>query len=248
MRHWGVILAILAGMAGAAAAQHTEIQTTRQGHPLQCRPGTNEAAQIAQCFQLLNQYRVSMGRSALAYDVRLEQSVEAHCHHMAVHNFFAHQGPPGEPETATYATRARACGTTADSENLAEGMRTASAVMTGWRKSPAHNANMLDGSMTRVGIGCYLGGPGGPYWGQVFGRGRVPAAFQPQNQPAAAPPAPAPDSDPPATEDPPPNNPVQIDPPDPEDNNPSRPRRISASRNPPPPPARKIVPAGLLRR
>jgi uncharacterized protein YkwD len=236
-------------LSPSAFAQHSETKRTAQGHPLGCRPSSSEAAEISACFQQLNQYRQAQGRSALAYDQALEEAMEGHCHHMVVHNFFSHNGPAGEPETARFTDRARACGTTASGENIAWGQRNASAVMNSWRNSPGHNANMLNSGYTRVGIGCYLGGRS-PYWGQLFGRGAVTRA-QPNQPPPPAPPQPnnpPPAGTPPASNNPPPPannnpNPALIGNPTPSD-----PGTGSSGIRQDVPRPPKRVPAGMLKR
>jgi uncharacterized protein YkwD len=113
-------------------------------------------------FALLNDYRISNGRSALTYDTKLEATIQGHCIHMGIHSFFDHTAP--ESAVSSPWTRANLCGTSANGENIANGYSSPAAVMTGWKNSPGHNANMLNSSFTRVGIGYYQG-----YWGQIFG-------------------------------------------------------------------------------
>ena len=125
-------------------------------------PSSSEKAKITEVFNLLNQYRIASGKGALANDAKLEATIEGHCHHMAVHTFFSHTAP--EAAVSSPWTRAGLCGTSANGENIAAGYANASAVMTGWKNSPGHNANMLNGTFKRVGVGSY-----GSQWGQIFG-------------------------------------------------------------------------------
>ena len=52
-------------------------------------------------------------------------------------------------------------------ENIASGQPSATAVMGSWMRSPGHRANILDCSLTRLGVGMATG-PGGPWWTQLF--------------------------------------------------------------------------------
>jgi uncharacterized protein YkwD len=172
-------VSVVFGLIGAVAAyaQHSEIQRLSNGHPLQCRASSTESGQNQDVFRQLNQYRISRGLNALSYDQRLEECIEAHCHHMSVEGVMSHTMP--EPQAATPFVRARECGTTASAENVARGQANATIVMNAWKNSPGHNANMLNGNYTRVGCGFY--NAGGPYWGQLFGTGQV--TQQPTNTP-----------------------------------------------------------------
>jgi uncharacterized protein YkwD len=53
-------------------------------------------------------------------------------------------------------------------ENIAEGQQTPAAVMTAWMNSAGHRANILDCSLTTLGVGVATGS-GGPWWTQDFG-------------------------------------------------------------------------------
>lgn len=134
--------------------------------PVCCVPSTQEKAVIMQVFDLLNQHRQANGCGPLSYDDKLEAAIEGHCHHMAAHGFFAHDAPEsvvGDPWK-----RAALCGTGASGENIAAGQQDAADVMSSWKSSPGHNANMLNCGFSRVGIGYYVGGSWGRYWGQLF--------------------------------------------------------------------------------
>jgi len=131
--------------------------------PVCCTPETAEQPDIDEVFSLLNAHRASNGVSALAYDNLLQLAIQGHCVHMSAHSFFAHEAP--ESSVTLPWGRAELCGTTASGENIAQGYGSPSAVMTGWTNSSGHNANMLNGGFTRVGIGFE---DAGSYWGQIF--------------------------------------------------------------------------------
>ena len=58
-------------------------------------------------------------------------------------------------------------GLSARAENIARGQADAAAVMDAWMDSAGHRANILDCSLTRLGVGIADGG-GGPWWTQLF--------------------------------------------------------------------------------
>jgi uncharacterized protein YkwD len=112
-------------------------------------------------FQLLNDYRIASGLSALANNTQLEETIQGHCRHMAAHSFFDHTAP--ESVVSSPWDRAELCGTSANGENIAMGYRSPEEVMTGWQNSDGHNRNMLGSSWSEVGIGEHEN-----YWGQIF--------------------------------------------------------------------------------
>jgi uncharacterized protein YkwD len=126
-----------------------------------CAPTTPQKTELETLFKLLNEYRAEKGKPALVYDAKLEATVQGHCEHMIDHGFFDHIAP--EAAVANPTARAKLCGTTALSENLAGGQSTPAAVMAAWKGSAGHNANMI-GNYKRVGL-CRAGS----YWGQIFG-------------------------------------------------------------------------------
>lgn len=130
--------------------------------PVCCAPTDVDRAAIDAVFALLNEHRLSRGRAPVTYDPALEAAIQGHCMHMELHDFFSHDAP--EAAVRSPWDRAALCGVDAHGENIAWGYESPEEVMEGWRWSPGHNANMLNGNFTRVGIGKY-----GTYWGQLFG-------------------------------------------------------------------------------
>ncbi len=130
--------------------------------PVCCAPTDVDRGAIDEAFALLNEHRLSRGRPPLAYDPALESAIQGHCMHMALHDFFSHDAP--EYVVSSPWDRASMCDADAHGENIAWGYESPQDVMTGWKWSPGHNANMLNASFARVGIGKY-----GTYWGQLFG-------------------------------------------------------------------------------
>jgi len=143
-----------------APVSHSETLThAATPHALGCIPSDAEKSYIYQVLNQLNDYRLANGLNALRYDLALERSVEGHCHHMSQHGFFAHTHTfANEPESQSPSLRSQANGAgSAGGENIASGYGTPTAVMTAWKASPGHNANML-GSYARVGIGYFTTG------------------------------------------------------------------------------------------
>lgn len=131
--------------------------------PVCCAPTTAEKQQIDEVFALVNEHRAANGVPALAYDTKLEATIQGHCIHMVLHPFFDHKAP--EAAIRDFWTRAGMCGTSANAENIANGQNSPTSVMASWKSSSGHNANMLNPKYTRIGIGRH-----GSYWGQIFGQ------------------------------------------------------------------------------
>lgn len=83
---------------------------------------------------------------------------------MSERGYFSHT----TPENVGFAERARRAGyPSPGAENIARGHRSAEAVMQGWMESPGHRENILNCSLTTMGVGVDTDGW---YWTQVFGR------------------------------------------------------------------------------
>lgn len=181
-------LALVGGAAPKARPPHSEtLIHAASPHALGCVPSDAEKSYILQVLAQLNDYRILNGLQPLVHDITLERAMVGHCHHMPQHGFFAHTHSfATEPESQDWVLRAQANGGgfTSYGENIAVGYTTPTEVMDGWKGSPGHNANMLNASWTRVGVGYYTTGD---YWGQLFGTG---SAVQPDsNTPTVATPA-----------------------------------------------------------
>jgi uncharacterized protein YkwD len=53
-------------------------------------------------------------------------------------------------------------------ENVAVGQPTPEAVVTAWMNSRGHRKNILNSSLTTIGVGCSQSSNGRPYWTQQF--------------------------------------------------------------------------------
>jgi uncharacterized protein YkwD len=116
-----------------------------------------------QVLALVNIQRAAAGCGALAGDAALADLARAHSADMRDRNFFSHTNPEGLDPFQ----RAARAGLVARAENIAYGQPDPAAVMDAWMNSPGHRANILDCSLTRLGVGM-AAGPGGPWWTQDF--------------------------------------------------------------------------------
>ena len=167
--------------AGAAGALRTEldagrIPTTRNGGqtaepapppPAESTPLAPPAADPAEAevLALVNAERSGAGCPAIAWDETLAQVARLHSADMAARDYMDHTNPDG----LSPFDRAAAAGTTASAENIAAGQQTAADVMASWMASPGHRANILNCSLTRLGVGVGYGGSYGITWTQLFG-------------------------------------------------------------------------------
>lgn len=135
--------------------------------------GLNQAqaneAEEQQLLDLINKYRQENGVTPLVPSGTLSTSAEHHSKDMSDHDFFSHRtkesshypadsGPADRMAREGYPTDA------ATAENIASGQPTADEVFDDWRRSPEHDAAMLDGQYTAAGVG-----QDGTYWTTDFG-------------------------------------------------------------------------------
>jgi uncharacterized protein YkwD len=117
-----------------------------------------------QVLALVNAARAAAGCEALSADGGLASVARAHSEDMRDRGYFDHVNLDGlDPFD-----RAARAGVTARAENIASGQRDAAEVMDSWMNSSGHRANILDCSLTRLGVGIAQGS-GGPWWTQLFG-------------------------------------------------------------------------------
>ena len=126
----------------------------------------------AEVVVLTNQERAKAGCPALTASLQLAGAAEGHSADMAINDYFSHYGLDGRSpwdriqETGyTYSLAA---------ENIAAGYSTPAAVVQGWMNSHGHRANILNCSLTEIGVGyVYLANDTGSvnyhhYWTQLF--------------------------------------------------------------------------------
>lgn len=159
-------------------------------------------------LSLINNYRAANGVGPLALNSTLNSVAEWMANDMATNNYFSHTDSLGRDPFQRMCDMGY-CANTWKGENLAAGVATAQEAFDLWKGSPGHNANMLSGNFTVIGIGrAYNAGSAyGWYWATEFGgQGdptpppAPPPAPEPTPKPYVPPPTPAPT--PPPTPDP----------------------------------------------
>lgn len=137
--------------------------------PVGLDPARANEAEEQQLLDLINKYRQENGVAPLVPSGTLSTSAEHHSKDMSDHDFFSHgtkessyypadSGPADRMAREGYPTDA------ATAENIAWGQPTAEEVFDDWRRSPEHDAAMLDGQYTAAGVGHV-----GTYWTTDFG-------------------------------------------------------------------------------
>ena len=53
-------------------------------------------------------------------------------------------------------------------ENIGMGQTSSGEIVNNWMNSPGHRSNILDGSLTRIGVAVAYSSNGTPYWCQQF--------------------------------------------------------------------------------
>ena len=129
-------------------------------------PSQNAASYEQQVLDLVNEQRASYGLAPLSYSKELEAVAYAHSKDMAQNNYFIHTNLSGQSPF----DRMRSAGISYRSaaENIAAGQKTPQEVVNAWMNSEGHRANILNSSVTKMGVGIYSGGSYGTYWTQLF--------------------------------------------------------------------------------
>ncbi len=126
--------------------------------------------------QILNDYRVANGLQPLMVSDMISEACDRHGSDMGKYRFFDHytQASDWFAVGASPWDRMAASGynfNTYKGENIAAGYSTAEAVFQGWKNSPGHNANMLNGNFKVLGVSLVVvsGSPYTSYWTTDFG-------------------------------------------------------------------------------
>ncbi|MFI1961794.1 sigma-70 family RNA polymerase sigma factor [Streptomyces althioticus] len=128
--------------------------------PARPAPAGGPAAQV---LALTNAQRAQAGCAPVKIDDRLARAAQAHSEDMSANGYFSHTGRNG----SNFADRARAQGhPSPGAENIARGQGSAASVMDAWMNSPGHRANILNCSLTSLGVGVVSSDW---TWTQVFG-------------------------------------------------------------------------------
>lgn len=129
-------------------------------------PAQSAASYEQQVLELVNEQRTNYGLAPLSYSKELEAVAYAHSKDMAQNNYFSHTNLSGQSPF----DRIHAAGISYRSaaENIAAGQKTPQEVVSAWMNSAGHRANILNSSVTKMGVGIYSGGSYGIYWTQLF--------------------------------------------------------------------------------
>ncbi|MGY1602647.1 CAP domain-containing protein [Geodermatophilus sp. SYSU D00815] len=122
-----------------------------------------DAGAEGQVLALVNRERAAAGCGPVVADEGLASVARAFSADMRDRGFFSHTDPDG----LSPFDRGDRAGVTVLAENIAYGQPDAAAVMADWMDSAGHRANILNCSLTRLGVGVAQG-PGGPWWTQNF--------------------------------------------------------------------------------
>jgi uncharacterized protein YkwD len=131
-------------------------------------PTTKPAARVAsstaaQVLSLVNDERGKAGCQPLAEESHLTKAAQDYSDDMSARDFFAHTNPEG----VTFDQRIKTAGySKPGAENIAKGQTSAAQVMESWMNSEGHRANILNCSLTKLGVGFTKAGN---YWVQDFG-------------------------------------------------------------------------------
>ncbi|MDK4689145.1 Slam-dependent surface lipoprotein [Kingella negevensis] len=132
-------------------------------------PAATQATEVQKAVENTNKIRQDLGLSALKYDARLSAYAQRRAEEIV--QLFEHQRlSSGQAIGSGVAVVNRKQGAVWG-ENIAMGQTTADIVVTDWKNSKGHYANMINKDYTKIGLGLvYL--PNSQkkyYWVQIFG-------------------------------------------------------------------------------
>ena len=111
--------------------------------------GVENYTMANEVLAIMNAERAAEGLAPLTADPVLTEYAMQRA--AEVNMFFSHTRPDGTDCFTVYGDEYRYG---AKAENIAFGQRNAQEVMDSWMNSPGHRANILDGNLSSVGIGC----------------------------------------------------------------------------------------------
>jgi len=137
----------------------------------------------ASALAKVNQYRAAgatcgshgafPSAAALSWNALLTQAAEGHSQDMVANDFFAHNSFDGR----TFDQRITASGYNWSqvAENIAAGQTSVDEVMAGWMASEGHCVNIMNASLTEIGMVCVAGSASNTYrtyWAMDLGKPR----------------------------------------------------------------------------
>jgi uncharacterized protein YkwD len=154
-----VLILTISVLAAAAPASYIEVKGTSSSQE-------QTGAQVAKpqavlndyenaVAALINDYRVSSGLNAIAYEPTLTYIAKVRSADLMDRNYFSHYTPEGT--TVFDLMRANGITSKIRGENLAQampaGIGSPEAFMNAWKNSASHNANMLRAGYNYIGVG-----------------------------------------------------------------------------------------------
>ncbi|GAA0279584.1 hypothetical protein GCM10009539_79390 [Cryptosporangium japonicum] len=150
-----------ASPSGEASAPSESEDTGEQSATTLSAP--NETEEVV---ALVNTARAQAGCDPVHADPKLTSASLLHSQDMIARGYFSHNTPDG----ASPWDRAKEAGYEVPTgENIAQGQKTADAVMDAWMNSEGHRANILNCSSKAIGVGVAVDSGGTVYWTQMFG-------------------------------------------------------------------------------
>lgn len=139
------------------------VTTNQPTAPTQTDSAEFNTVYEAEVLRLVNAERAKYGLSPLAQDSGATEV--AHIRAKEIVTYFSHTRPNG----SSCFTAAKELGISYRSagENIAYGYPSPQSVVNGWMNSEGHRKNILSGSFSKIGIGCFESG-GILYWTQFF--------------------------------------------------------------------------------
>ncbi len=123
----------------------------------------SESQFAAEVVRLVNIERSKEGLSALKSDSTVQSAAQVRAKEIV--SSFSHTRPDGSQ--CFTALQEAGVNYSGAGENIAYGQKTPQEVVTAWMNSPGHRANIMNGSFTTIGVGCYKSG-NTYYWSQFF--------------------------------------------------------------------------------
>ena len=174
-RHRIVYLMICTAIVMVAGCGPSEKKTVvRKNQYLRCMPASSIETQM---LRFINRARAAGGRcgkkrfrpaSAVRWNSALAKAARSHSKDMAGRNRLSHKGSG----RSTVEKRVGRAGYTwqAVGENVAGGLQSCEAVVSGWLQSPGHCANILEPAFTEIGAACAQSASSryGTYWTLVL--------------------------------------------------------------------------------
>jgi uncharacterized protein YkwD len=179
-----ITITVLSGfLAIVAVAGRAERAVSPQDVTSPTRPA--QSANLSEVEKLIvaktNEFRQEQGRAAVKTNPLLTETVHEFAAFMARTDKFSHEADGKQPSDRARQHKYNYC---VIAENIAyeyssEGFATAdlaARLVEGWKKSPGHRKNMLDGDVTETGVGVALSEKSGKYYAvAMFGRPRSAA-------------------------------------------------------------------------